>query len=92
MEKITTESLIGLKDFYQSLANNGIQLRTGEHFNQLNDYVKHETFYQCRNCKSLNVEVIRTVTPTRFASFKCECIDCGTYEICDLVEQQDGDD
>ena len=44
MEKITTEGLIGSKYLYQSLADKGIQLRTGEHFNQLNDYVKHETF------------------------------------------------
>lgn len=89
MEKITTEGLIGSKYLYQSLADKGIQLRTGEHFNQLNDYVKHETFYQCGNCGSLNVEVLRTTVPTGYVGHKRECADCGTYETCEFADEED---
>ncbi|WP_226385967.1 hypothetical protein [Staphylococcus sp. Marseille-Q1834] len=92
MGQFTTEALIGSKYLYQSLANKGIQLISGEHFNQLNDYVKHETFYQCGNCGSLNVEVIRMTVPKGYVGHQRECADCGTYEICEFVNEEKGDD
>lgn len=80
MERITTETFIGPKEFYKSLANKGIRMASGEHFNQYSDFLKQETFYECKYCRSLNVDVIRLDSPDRVIGISKECRDCGNLE------------